>query len=322
MFRVRVAADRMPKFVAISQHQGVSREVSKLDQLARDYELEIEDRHARGLIFALTGENLAPVNKPDATGMPWTPGRKPDFEFTPRVGTTSFVEVTRLLPQRLRQVEEFAKERIGGPLKGVLPGSFFLWFSLDTLSKKGILAAHAEAIVSDIVARLRQCQGVLPQTFQPIAGYTVERFEESGSRLIPMVLAADLPHDLAAHDQRVIALRSLFMKTVLEASEKFRSCAGRCILLLDISQTGLDVEIHVMAPGGNPSLMTIWTDELPTAALSVQEIYVEPGINVWKPLEPGTDPYSPQVKIRAGTRYTDQARGFYVRLRPHPTRPV
>jgi hypothetical protein len=207
-------------------------------------------------------------------------------------------------------------------LKGVLPGSFFLWFSLDSLSKKGILAANAEAIVGDIVARLRQCQGMLPQTFQPIAGYTVERFDESGSRLIPMVLAADLPHDLAAHDQRVMALRSLFVKTVLEASEKFQSCGGRTILLLDTSQTGLDVQLHVMAPGRSPSLMTIWTDDLRPTAASVQEIYVEPGMNVWKGLEAGTDPYAPQVKIRAGTRYTDQARGFYVRLRPHPTRPV
>ncbi|MDQ6883726.1 MAG: hypothetical protein M3077_05740 [Candidatus Dormibacteraeota bacterium] len=296
--------------------------MSKSDQRARDYDRDLEERQARGLLHALTGEDLAPVDKPDAAGMPWTPGKKPDFEFAPTAGMRCFVEVTRLLPPTLRQVEDFAKEHIGRPLAGVLPGSFFLWVYLDSLSRKGIPPEHAQGIVRDIVLRVRHGKGVVPRSFEPVTGYRVERFDDSGSRLIPMVLAADLPYDLGAHDPRAIELRSLFVKTVLEASEKFRSRAGRHILLIDISQTGLDAEIHVMAPGMSPSLMTTWTDDLPAQASSVQEIYVEPGISVWVSSDPRANPFTPQVKIRAGTRYSDEPRGFYLRLRPQPTRPV
>ncbi len=85
-----------------------------------------------------------------------------------------------------------------------------------------------------------------------------------------------------------------------EASSKFQSYAGRHILLIDVSQTGLDVEFHPIRPGGKPGLMAIWVANLPPGVANVHEIYLEPGIRVWTAPEPGEDPHSPPRRIRAG----------------------
>jgi hypothetical protein len=129
-----------------------------------------------------------------------------------------------------------------------------------------------------------------------------------------MVLAKDLPYDLRADDPAAIALEGQFRRAIHEASSKFESYPGRSVLLLDISQSGLDIEFHAMSLGGESGLMAAWIARLRPELAKVPEIYLEPGVRAWTADEP------PQ-RILAGTRYTDQQRGFYVRLRPPPVVP-
>ncbi len=248
----------------------------------------------------LTSEQPRVWRDLDASDAQLPPGKRPDFIGEDTRGVKYVFEVTRLLTPELRRVEDFAKHRIASPLEGKLPGSYFLWLSLDGMSKNGIPSGDARRIVDHLQAHLEH--GTLADRFEPIPGYFVEKFDGAGHRLVPMVLAQDLAYDLAPNDPFAVALQRQFEDTVREASSKFQPYAGRCILLIDVSQTGLDMEFHALRPGRDQGLMAIWTNNLPAEVANVQAIYLEPGVRVWTAPEPDADPHSPLRRIRAGTR--------------------
>lgn len=276
------------------------------------------ERQARTLLSTLTGEQPRTWRDLDAPGAQLPPGKRPDFIGEDSRGVEYVFEVTRLLTPELRRLEDFAKRRIAAPLDGRLPGSYVLWISMDGMSKTGMPPIDAKRILDQVEAQL--ARGALVDRFEPLPGYRVEKFNSGGHSLVPMVLAKDLPYELAPNDPLAAEPQQEFESIVREASSKFQSYAGRHILLVDVSQTGLDVELHVMRPGGKPGLMATWVANLPPEVANVHEIYFEPGIRVWAAPEPGEDPDSPPRRIRAGTRFADEQRGFYVQLRPLPVR--
>jgi len=278
----------------------------------------VAKKHALSLFSVLTGEQPRIWRDLDAPGAQLPPGKRPDFIGEDTCGREYVFEVTRLLTPELRRLENFAKHSIANHLEGRLPGRYFFWLSLDGMPKDGIPSADVNRILNNVQVRLEQ--GTLGDRFEPVPGYRIERFNGAGHSLIPLVLAQDLPYDLTFNDPLAIALQRQFESTVREASSKFRAYAGQCILLIDVSQTGLDMEFHAMRPGGNPGLMAIWTANLPQEVGNVHEIYLEPGVRVWTAPEPGADPHVHLHRIRAGTRHVDEQRGCYVQLRPLPVR--
>jgi hypothetical protein len=288
--------------------QGATLPVNKSYQSRSIVELS----HASFLFSVLTGETPSTGHKVDAPGTRLPPGKHPDFLFEDTRGQKYVFEVTRLVTPELYRVEEFAWRHISSPLNEMLPGTYALWFSLDGTSRYGIAPAAANGIVNDVRRRFQQ--GQLADRFRPAPGFLIEKLDSTGHSLRPMVLAKDLPYDLRADDPAAIALEGQFRRAIHEASSKFESYPGRSVLLLDISQSGLDIEFHAMSLGGESGLMAAWIARLRPELAKVPEIYLEPGVRAWTADEP------PQ-RILAGTRYTDQQRGFYVRLRPPPVVP-
>jgi hypothetical protein len=269
----------------------------------------VELRHATSLFSVLTGETPRTWHKADGRGTKLPPGKHPDFLFEDSRGQEYAFEVTRLLTPHLYRIEDFARSQIGSAVEGMLSGTYALRFSLDSVKRYGIAPAQAHGIITDI--RLRLQQGQLPDRFTPAPGFLMEKLDSGGHSLRPMILAEDLPPDLRPDDPAAIALESELRRTILEADSKFESYRGRGVLLLDISQTGLDIEFHALCLGGKPGLMTSWIARLRPELANVREIYLEPGVRVWTADEPAQ-------LILAGANNADQHRGFYVRLHPQP----
>lgn len=268
----------------------------------REQELGIELECAKHFIWFITREELSPICKPDAI---WMPTRKhPDYIFQNALGKIYILELTRWLTPELRRLEHLALKNIADPLKDNLQGECTLELPLDSFKDGKIPKRTSEVLVSEIQAIT--IASPIAQQNQLSFGCTLCKVSENGARLIPWITQKKLPYDLDVDSKAAKTLQKELEKSLREAEGKFRGYSGYRVLLINISQCGLDIDYHAHASvfkDGQGIILT-WLNALSEQPSNIDYIYLEPGIHVRQN----------QKMVFTGHKHVGAHRGYYVEV--------
>jgi len=242
-------------------------------------------------------------------------GGHPDFRFEDKAGKEYVIEYTRLLQKTLRNLEYFAESHIASPLQGKLPGTYTLEIMVDHIGRGWITVEAANLVVSEIM-RLMQSD-IQSKTGQLSSGFNLHKVSEDGSRLVPWLIGPTLPAELRLDDPLARELEKEFHDIVQSTDRKLDGYTGARILLLGLSQSGLDREFHAQRFINGQGVMLTWADNEGKAVKNLDYIYLEPGINVWSGSSDNL-----HVKVFAGHKYTESKAGYYPILWQRPGTPT
>jgi len=201
--------------------------------------------------------------------------KRPDFAFYYSSGQCYILELKRWLTKELRNIEDFLNKNVAEPLNGGLPDTFILRISLDevpngTISKKQL---------TDIVSEIRQVIGSAnqEQPYQLSLG-SLYRVSNGGHRLVAQITRPEL---LYPDEGMVKELRDLLNKYVAETDVKFLGYSGTRVLLLDISQCGLDIDYHASYSKEGPGVIIRWVTEASKSSTNIDYICVWQSYPIW-----------------------------------------
>ncbi len=282
---------------------------------ARDMKQARELETARRFMQRLSREDLVPSDKPDAPGRTSRPGGDPDYVFVDSTGQRYVIEVTRLLAPGIRRLEHRVIEDVTDALSAHLPGTYTLTIDYDRWSGRVPEPVASRSIL--LLVQEHLTRGTLPDSLIVYPGIEVRKISDEGHALVPW-LEMDDPWDLGPGDPRWEALARAFQKLIAEANTKFKGHTGRRILIVDISLSLLDDELHACDIGGRPAPMLEWLTEGKAERENVDEIYLEPGVRVWR-AQAGKKISESRRRVLTGHKYLEEPRGFYVKLWPPPS---
>ena len=238
-------------------------------------------------------------------------GGHPDFKFVDNSGKEYVIEYTRLLNKTLRNLEHFAESHIAIPLQGKLPGTYKLEIMVDQIGRGWITVEMANLIISEIEALIQS--GFQDKIYQLSNGFTLQKVREDGNRLVPWLIGMTLPADLHNNDPIARELEKEFHNIVQSSDRKLEGYLGARILLLGLSQSGLDCEFHAQHFKDSQGVMLTWADKEGKTLKNLDYIYLEPGINVW-----AGSSNNLHVKVFAGHKYIDGKASYYPLLWQRP----
>jgi hypothetical protein len=130
----------------------------------------------------------------------------------------------------------------------------------------------------------------------------------SGNRLVPWITSPLLPAELTIDQPEAKALRLEFEKIVIENDLKFQDFNPDYnpyrILIIDVGQSGLNLDYHAGRFKGGKGILLTWMDTLCERIKNINAIYLNPGIGV----------ETIDRKIVAGHKYVDRKPGYYDKL--------
>ncbi len=263
---------------------------------------EDELNSARHVMYWITREELLPIEKPD-TSRPSRPDGHPDFVFQDSTKRKYVVELTRLLTPQLRNLTHAVSIRVCEPLALKLPGTYALQINLTDPLGRGRIAPVLLNQAKEEIERLLQT-GILGDKQQLECGFVVWKARDDGSRLVPWVTSPELPFDLNDTYPISNVLRVEFEKLLKEADSKFKGYKPYRILVIGTSQSGLDLEFHAGRFKDGQGILLTWMNSLSGQITNIDEVFLEPGINVW----------SEGSKVMDGHKYTETKAGHYISL--------
>jgi len=122
------------------------------------------------------------------------------------------------------------------------------------------------------------------------------------SKLVPWITMAELPLYLDGRSKVGRGLRDELARIVSECDTKFEGFSGHRIVLLDISQCGLDVDFHAGFSKSGPGIVRKWCSKLLKKTSNIDHVCLEPGIRVWK---------TSMNRVLTGHKYVDKQAGHY-----------
>ncbi len=268
--------------------------------------LELEQ--ARHFVRWVTREDLSPIDEPDCT-RPSRPGGHPDYIFRDSGGREYVLELTRLLVPELRKLEQFVMKRICTAVQSGLRGTYVLDIHLKDARGKGrIDPTVADSTVQEITELAQG--GSLGQSHRLRTGLVLTRVRDDGNRLVPWITAPGLPVDLATGDPIAMNLENEFHSLVSEADRKFRNYSGARVLLLNTSQSGLDLKFHAQRFKDSQGVLLTWVQNMSLILTNVDSICLEPSIGVWEA--------NGMQRVMAGHRYIESRAGYYLEVWHRP----
>lgn len=246
------------------------------------------------------GAPLTLCGKPDAPGKPSRPGGSPDYVYEDPSGQRYVVEATRVLNPETRALESFLKRHVCERLASVVQGRWVLEYEMETFSERRPSKHEAADWVATIEHQSGQSGGML--TLGP--GVTARRVGTEGTGVVPWIEAPRLPVRLSEAD--ALRFQTHVSGILTEAATKFAGYEGQRLLLIDISQAGLDWEFHVLPSRDGPGPVLTWVQSVPPSNLDA--VYLDTGVRVWHP---------PSMRrVVSGHRFIDKATAFYIRVWP------
>lgn len=264
----------------------------------------LEEKQARHFMRWITNENLSPIEKPDQMRPP-RQGGHPDYRFKDSTGHQYVLELTRLLTKELRKLESFVEKEICEPVESHLAGTCILHIPLDDSRGKGKITPEVAECTKEEISRLI-IASKLQETQCLSTGFVLSKVRDDGHKLVPWVTAPTLPYDLSISDPIAEELQKEFEEVILGNDGKFRDYGGTKILLIDISQSGLDWEFHAQRFKDSQGILLTWVENMPQAPVNIDFIYLEPGVRVWQ----GNNMH----RVLAGHKYVDKQAGHYICL--------
>lgn len=261
----------------------------------------LELDQAKRFMRLLVMEHLSPIDEPDCS-QPSRPGGHPDFIFRDSKGHEYVLELTRLLPRELRELEKFVQDNICTPLDNEMPGTYVLEVPADPLGRGRVTPEVARRCLEEIHALAQNA--TLAQTQQLGAGFILSKVRDDGSKLVPWIAVQELAFDLAPDDPMAKGLAKEFEKVVCEANSKFSGYRGTRTLVISLSQSALDWEFHSRHFKDGKGIMLTWVESISYGLDNVDFIYLDPSVRVWRG----------ERRVLAGHKYVDARPGHYIPL--------
>jgi len=213
------------------------------------------------------------------------------------------LELTRLQTPKLRSLENTVAVRVCAAVKYLLPGTYILHIHLTDPLGRGRIAPKVLKQTEEEILRILK-DGTLKDSQQLSVGFVLRKVKSEGSKLVPWITSPPLPFDLTDAHPITKELRSAFEELIKEADLKFRGYDPHRLLLIDTSQSGLDLEFHAGRSKDGKGILLIWMDALCHRILNIDAIFLEPGIGV----------RSWGGKVMAGHKYVEAKAGHYPEL--------
>jgi len=217
--------------------------------------------------------------------------RRPDFAFYYVSGQRYTLEIERWLTPELRQLQAQAEKSVAKPLANRLVGTFILDIPFSEFKDGQIPQKEASRIVSEILQIVHSGMG--HETYVLGKGLSISKVSDDGKRLYIMVTEPEPAVYLDENNQQVMVLRKKLKEIVLKSHEKFRCYRGTRVLLLDISQCGLDIDYH----GEGPGIVCKWLEELLKSSARIEYVCLGQ-MRLWKGASGD--------RILAGHKYVDK----------------
>jgi len=262
--------------------------------------------NAKHLMMWITKEDLDPLEKPDFT-RPSRQGGHPDFIFEDSRQCKYALEITRLLSPKLRSLEKAVMDKVCAPVEHLLPGTYALDIQLPNPIGEGRIAPVVLDQTKREIAKILK-NGTLQDTQQLSTGFVIWKARDKDNRLVPRIITPLLPHDLTDAHPFAKELRAAFEKLVNETDLKFLGYAPYRILLIGISQSGLDIDFHAGRFKDGKGILLTWMDDLCQRIVNIDAIFLDPGVNVW----------SSQGKVMTGHKYVDSQSSSHPELWRRP----
>lgn len=262
----------------------------------------LELDQAKSLMRWITCEDLAPIDKPDCS-RPSRRGGNPDFVFEDSKKHRYVLELTRLLAPELRTLENTVAIQVCAEVEGLIPGTYMLRIHLaDPLGRGRIAPKVLRETKEEILGILKD--GTLKDSQQLSAEFVLRKVNSEGSKLVPLITSPHLRIDLTDAHPIAKELRRAFGGLIREADLKFRGYDPYRLLLINTSQSGLDLEFHAGRFRDGKGVLLIWMDDLCHQIQNIDAVFLEPGIGV----------RSWGGKVMAGHKYTESKAGYYLEL--------
>jgi len=220
--------------------------------------------------------------------------KRPEFAFYYASGQRYTLELTRWLTPELRELQNLLESNVAEPLGNSLHGTFILNIPLEELKGSRIPKNEAKNLVSEIQ---RIGSSDMKGQTCPLSIGAFSKVRDDGHRLVPMVSRPELPVYLDEHNQEVKILRKKLEDILLETDEKFRYYRGIRVLLIDISQCGLDIDYHAGISKEGPGIVCKWLAAFlkPTR---IDYVCLDQGVRLWHGGNRG--------RILTGHKYVDK----------------
>ncbi len=204
--------------------------------------------------------------------------KRPEFAFYYASGQRYTLELTRWLTPELKELQNFLEENVAKPLGNNLHGTFALYISLEKLKGSRI----PKNDVNNLVSEIQQIgNSVMEGQRYPLSIDAFSKVRDDGHRLVPVVSRPEPPVYLDENNQEVKILRKKLEDILLEADKKFRYYKGSRILVLDISQNGLDIDYHAGISKEGPGIVRKWLSKLLRPSTRIDYVCLDQGIRVW-----------------------------------------
>ncbi|MBL7165787.1 MAG: hypothetical protein ISS55_04805 [Dehalococcoidales bacterium] len=211
------------------------------------------------------------------------------------------IEVTRLLTPELRTLEGQLQKNVASGFQGDVKGTWALEVPPEVLGQLDLRGQAAQQVVTEITGILT-AGGRSPGRHVLDNGFVLWQAREDGAKIVPLVTMRGLPAEADGRSKQGRALRNELGRILREAHCKFQGYAEHRILLVDVSQSGLDVDFHAGFSKSGPGILRKWCSALLTRRTNIDHVCLEPGIRVFRGIT---------NLLATGHKYVDTPGGYY-----------
>jgi hypothetical protein len=221
---------------------------------------------------------------------------RPDYAIYYGKGIRYTIELERWLPLEVRKLEDQACKIQSRILSKKLPGIFIWYIPIELAPDWNLLTLTAKSAMQEIKGSIQ----TLPVSgSHPLSLGTLVKVSDSGSKLVIEVLRKE-PLNFARHPRLMHSLKATLNQILTKGEKKFYKYRGARVLLLNVEQSGIDLDYHARPSKYSEGVVRRWVKERIKSPTKIDYVCLAQGMRVWH----GVD-----VRILTGHKYVDQ---------PHP----
>ena len=238
---------------------------------ASKYDPELE--HAEHFIQWVTLSEPSRIVRLD-----WRKDRKrPDFAFYYPSGQRYTLELTSWLTPELKELQSFLQAEVSHPLGDCLLGTFALYIPFEKLLNGRVTVKQAHSLIAEIK---QIYNSHIEQRIYQLSIRTLAKVRDDGHKLVPILTCPETVY-LDENSKTTKKLKSELSKILSEAKRKFHYYRGIRVLVLDISQNGLDIDYHACVSKEGPGIVCRWLSTMLNPSAGIHYVCLSQGMRVW-----------------------------------------
>ncbi len=260
---------------------------------------------AEHFIRWLTRANPVSIQRLDIQRQTLAARKWPDFEVRDAEGQLYVLELTRLLPPEIRELERFLTTNVSSVVQSKYPRVSDEAYSLEVHFELLPQGRVSKTMAHQLVGKISEIVSAKPNmtNWELSPGFTLRHVADAKGGIRPWISMMPLPAIPPHNDPHVRLLRRTFEDVIVESDAKFDGLARERVLLMNIEQSCLDTEDACSHFKDGQGILLTWAEECLPQSSNIDAVYVEPGTQVWQ----GWDHH----RVLAGHKYIGEPSGRY-----------